>query len=234
MTAQALAPEPYRLQTAEAGPLVGLPGRPTTTPHQVGVTVVGGDPLSREGVIRFLQECPDLRVLGDLDTNADVIVAVIDRVGEATLPLLRSLRQDAVGRIVLLVGDLDVTRAAEVVQAGAVGIMRRSEVSRSSLRRLIRFVFSGDAVLPPDVLDVLLDRRSGERSGGHRSVNLSVDDREVKVLRLLADGADTREIAHRLCYSERTVKTVIQDIANRFGLRNRAHAVAYAIRQGLI
>jgi DNA-binding NarL/FixJ family response regulator len=61
-----------------------------------------------------------------------------------------------------------------------------------------------------------------------------LSDREVEVLRLVADGRDTREIATELCYSERTIKNVIQDIVRRFGLRNRSHAVAFALRQGFI
>ena len=59
-------------------------------------------------------------------------------------------------------------------------------------------------------------------------------ERELSVLRMLGDGCDTREIARRLAYSERTVKTVIQDLSQRLGLRNRSHAVAYAVRNGLI
>ena len=53
-------------------------------------------------------------------------------------------------------------------------------------------------------------------------------------MRLLADGFDTAEIAGRLFYSERTVKNIIHDITSRLELRNRTHAVAYAIREGLI
>ena len=59
-------------------------------------------------------------------------------------------------------------------------------------------------------------------------------DREVDVLRLLSEGWDTAEIASKLAYSERTVKNVIHDITARLQLRNRSHAVAYAVRQGLI
>jgi DNA-binding NarL/FixJ family response regulator len=59
-------------------------------------------------------------------------------------------------------------------------------------------------------------------------------ERELAVLRMLGEGCDTREIARRLAYSERTVKTVIQDLSQRLGLRNRSHAVAYAVRNGLI
>ena len=58
--------------------------------------------------------------------------------------------------------------------------------------------------------------------------------RELMTLRLLADGCDTREIARHLCYSERTVKSIIGTVTERLGVRNRTHAVAHAIRYGLI
>nr|WP_281497227.1 helix-turn-helix transcriptional regulator [Ornithinimicrobium sp. F0845] len=58
--------------------------------------------------------------------------------------------------------------------------------------------------------------------------------REAQVLRLVADGHDTAEIARELCYSERTVKNVLHDLTTRLQLRNRSHAVAYALREGLI
>lgn len=61
-----------------------------------------------------------------------------------------------------------------------------------------------------------------------------LDDRQLTTLRLLADGLDTREIARCLCYSERTVKTVIGTVTERLGVRNRTHAVAHALRHGLI
>ena len=53
-------------------------------------------------------------------------------------------------------------------------------------------------------------------------------------LRLVADGKDTQEIARELSYSERTVKNVLHDVTSRLQLKNRTHAVAYALRQGLI
>jgi DNA-binding NarL/FixJ family response regulator len=56
----------------------------------------------------------------------------------------------------------------------------------------------------------------------------------VEVLRLVAEGLDTGEIAKRLSYSERTIKNVIHDVVTRLNLRNRSHAVAYALREGLI
>ena len=61
-----------------------------------------------------------------------------------------------------------------------------------------------------------------------------VTEREAEVLRLLAEGYDTAEVGRKLFYSERTVKNIIHDVTSRLELRNRAHAVAYAIREGLI
>ena len=58
--------------------------------------------------------------------------------------------------------------------------------------------------------------------------------RSIDVLRLVADGLDTGEIAQRLSYSERTIKNVIHDVTSRLHLRNRSHAVAFAMRTGVI
>ena len=58
--------------------------------------------------------------------------------------------------------------------------------------------------------------------------------REVDVLRLLAEGYDTADIADALAYSERTIKNVIHDVTSRLQLRNRSHAVAVAMRTGVI
>jgi DNA-binding CsgD family transcriptional regulator len=58
--------------------------------------------------------------------------------------------------------------------------------------------------------------------------------REVEILRLVAEGLDTGEIAVKLSYSERTVKNALHDVTTRLQLRNRSHAVAYALKQGLI
>lgn len=58
--------------------------------------------------------------------------------------------------------------------------------------------------------------------------------RECDVLRLMADGLSTREVAKRMAYSERTIKNVLQDLTTRLQLRNRTQAVAYAVRNGWI
>jgi DNA-binding NarL/FixJ family response regulator len=77
-----------------------------------------------------------------------------------------------------------------------------------------------------------VDRRPHPAAGARTFGGLT--QRELRVLRLLADGCSTSEIARELCYSERTIKNAIQAMTARLQLRNRSHAVAYALRQGLI
>ena len=203
----------------------------------VSVGVLGTDAVSREGVIRFLQECPEILV--ELDPaparvrETDVVVLVADRIGHETAGLFASVSPESGPRLVLVVGELDASAAAAVVHAGVVGILRRTEVTRAGLRQVIRAVASGGALVPPDVLGALLDPPSDTAHPRRLSV-VGLNDRETRVVRLLSEGSDTREIATQLCYSERTVKTIIQDVTHRFGLRNRAHTVAYALQHGLI
>jgi DNA-binding NarL/FixJ family response regulator len=96
---------------------------------------------------------------------------------------------------------------------------------------------AGDGTVPPDLLGRLLAQvgRLQREVLAPRGLAFSgLTDRETNVLRLVADGYDTAEIAGRLAWSERTVKNVIHDITTRLQLRNRSHAVAYAVRAGLI
>jgi DNA-binding NarL/FixJ family response regulator len=92
-------------------------------------------------------------------------------------------------------------------------------------------------MLPPDLLSRLL-QQVGELQRqvlGPRGLTFSgLTERELSVLRLLADGHDTAEVGKQLFYSERTVKNIVHDLTSRLELRNRTHAVAFALRQGLI
>jgi DNA-binding NarL/FixJ family response regulator len=98
-------------------------------------------------------------------------------------------------------------------------------------------VAAGDGEVPADLLGRLLGHvgRLQRQVLSPRGIAFTgLTDRETQVLRLVADGCDTAEIARRLCYSERTVKNCLHDVTTRLQLRNRSHAVAYAVREGLI
>jgi DNA-binding NarL/FixJ family response regulator len=137
---------------------------------------------------------------------------------------------------VLVVGQLDSRALITVVESGVRAVTRRCEATPARLSQLLRAAANGGGELPSDLLGQLLDQVGQLNRGlGPRGLGLNgLTDRENTVLRLVAEGLSTREIATKLCYSERTIKAVIQELTTRLYLRNRAHAVAYAVRNGWI
>jgi DNA-binding NarL/FixJ family response regulator len=123
------------------------------------------------------------------------------------------------------------------LEAGARGVLRRNQATPENLLEAIRAAAGGEGALSPDLLGRLLDQvgRLQRQVLNPRGLSFAVlTDREIKVLKLLADGLDTAEVGRRLFYSERTVKNIVHDVTSRLNLRNRTQAVAYALRQGLI
>jgi DNA-binding NarL/FixJ family response regulator len=202
----------------------------------VSVTVVAEDPLSRAGVTSQLRSVQTLRLV-EASVDAEVALVVADACGEQTQQTLRSLRSIGCRRAVLVVTELDDGGLFAAVEAGACGILRRSEATPERLVQAVEAAAAGDGCLPPDLLGRLLEQvqRLQRQVLAPRGLTLSgLSQRETDVLRLLADGYDTAEIARTLSWSERTVKNIVHDVTTRLQLKNRAHAVAYAMREGLI
>jgi DNA-binding NarL/FixJ family response regulator len=123
------------------------------------------------------------------------------------------------------------------VEAGACGLLRRVDAVPERLVEAIQSAAAGDGTVPSDLLGRLLEHvgRLQRQVLAPNGLTLAgLTEREIDVLRLVAEGLDTSEIASTLAYSERTIKNVIHDVTARLNLRNRSHAVAYAVRQGLI
>ena len=210
------------------------------TTDTVLVVLHATDAISRAGVAAALRTRPEVRISegGELpDIRNTVALVVAERLDAAAIQLLRSLQARGHLRVVLITADIDDAELLNVVGAGVSAVLRRSEATPDALVRLIKAAAAGEGALPPDMLGRLLNRvsrlqRNILKPNGWDLAGIS--ERETEVLKLVADGFDTREIAERLCYSQRTVKSILHDITNRFQLRNRSHAVAFALREGLI
>jgi DNA-binding NarL/FixJ family response regulator len=204
----------------------------------ITVRVHARDPISEAGVASELRARPEVRVVRANDAEqARVVVVVTDSVDDDALTLLRVVQRRGVSRSVLVSGHLDDGDLVKAVETGVVGLVRRSEATPDRLIAVIMAAASGEGSVPPDLLGRLLDQvgKLQRHVLGPRGIMFTgLAPREVEVLRLLADGLDTSEIAHQLAYSERTVKNVVHDVTTRLQLRNRSHAVAYALREGLI
>lgn len=211
------------------------------TTDQIPVVLHATDSISRAGVTAALRSRPEIRLvdvdLADATAPPPVALVVLDRVDDDVRQLLRKLQCHNYPGIVLIAGEVADADLLNVVSSGVSAVIRRSEATPDTLVRLIRATAAGEGALPADLLGRLLDRvsrlqRNVLNPNGWNMAGMS--DRETEVLRLIADGFETREVAEKLCYSQRTVKSILHDITNRFQLRNRTHAVAFALREGLI
>jgi DNA-binding NarL/FixJ family response regulator len=205
---------------------------------RIPVHVTASDPLSRAGTMSQLRSAADVVLVEDAALDADGVALVVsDEVDSTATRTVRALRRRGVERIALLVTRLDDKGLLAAIEAGVAGVIRRSEATPQHLLAAIRSVAAGEGTLPPDLLSRLL-HQVGELQRqvlGPRGLTISgLTERELSVLRLLAEGHDTAEVGRQLFYSERTVKNIVHDLTSRLELRNRTHAVAYAIREGLI
>ncbi|MCB7135684.1 helix-turn-helix transcriptional regulator [Cellulosimicrobium marinum] len=210
-----------------------------TTTDRTTVAVTAQDPISEGGVVGALRPRPEVRVLGrgEQPDEAQVTVVVTDQLDDDALRLVRAARRQGHGRVVLVAGRLDDRDVVAAVEAGVVGMVRRADATPERLVRVVRAAATGEGSLPPDLLGKLLDQVGSLQRQVLQPRGLTFSGlaaREVEVLRLIADGLDTAEVARHLAYSERTVKNVLHDVTSRLQLRNRVHAVAYALREGLI
>jgi DNA-binding NarL/FixJ family response regulator len=206
--------------------------------QRVSVYVYANDPILQAGVGSQLRGSAQVTVVDQSDLDqADVAIVVADLVDETILRILRAIQRGSAPRTVLIATTLDESTVMAAAEAGVSGLLRRSEVTAERLLEVVGKVAAGEAAVPADLLARLLDQvgRLQRQVLAPRGLRFSgLSDREIEVLRLLADGLDTGEIARQLSYSERTIKGVLHDVTVRFQLRSRAHAVAYAVREGLI
>lgn len=204
----------------------------------ISVYVYANDPILQAGVISQLRAGPEMAVVDQTELDeADVAVVVTDLVDDTVLRILRAMQRGSAPRTVLIATAVDESTVVAAAEAGVSGLLRRGEVTPERLMDVVGKVAAGEAAVPPDLLARLLDQvgRLQRQVLSPRGLRFSgLSEREIEVLRLLADGMDTSEIACRMSFSERTIKAVLHDLTTRLQLRSRAHAVAYAVREGLI
>ncbi|MEU4262965.1 helix-turn-helix transcriptional regulator [Streptomyces argenteolus] len=168
---------------------------------------------------------------------ADVAVVVAERMTVEVTSLLRRIKDSLRVPVVLIPSDIDRSDLFMAVECNVVAVLPRVAATSKRIEEAVLTAAAGGGVLPSQLLGELL--RQVERmqrevlspQGLHTS---GLTPREIGVLRLMSEGMDTAEIADTMCLSERAVKRVIFGVTRRLNLRNRPHAVAYALRSGVI
>lgn len=211
-------------------------------PRPVQVVVLAEDRLTAQGVEAHLAADERLRVLpAGAEENPDVLLAITAELGEGTFSALKPYLPEGPAeapRLVLLADRPTAEQLARAAGPGPVAFTPRERTTLADITETLCAVARGAAPLPGSLpgppLEQIRNRRWNDRSGGTNDASSLFTARELAVLRQLAAGSSTAEIAAALHYSERTVKHIVHEVIVRHGLRNRVHAVAFALRQGLL
>jgi two-component system, NarL family, response regulator DevR len=214
-----------------------------TQERQIRVLIVDDHEMVREGLMAMLQPEPDFEVVGQTGLGAAVLELV-----ETTRPdvvLLDARLPDISGvevcrrlslshpevQVVILTTYTDPDLVQECIEAGARGYVVK-DVERFSLKESIRAVYRGQAVLAPQVAGLVIEGARARQQKGSRRAALSAS--QVSILRLISRGHSNREIAAEVHLSENTVKTHVQEIFRKLGVRNRVEAAILAGKSGWI
>ncbi|MBH0241635.1 response regulator transcription factor [Streptomyces cavourensis] len=210
----------------------------TGTGGRVTVAVYAEDLILQTGMIHQLRMRPEIELIPEAEADrAQVSLVVVDVVDDQTVQLLHRLQRNTSTRTGLVVGFFESGALQTMIECGVAAVLRRGEADQDRLIHLVKAMANGEGVLPGDLLGKLLDHVSSLQRTvlDPRGLTLStLTAREAEMIRLVSEGYDTAEIAQKTSYSERTVKNVLHEVATRLDLRNRAHAVGYAMRHGLI
>lgn len=204
----------------------------------VRVAIHSSDAVVRAGLVSYLQNDRRTReVPADRIGEADVIVLAVDIAGASSLDLLTSLSDKPEARYAMVVGKQWQADVSDAVDRGVRAVLWRDSFSPATFIQTLLTITEGGGSLPSNLQGTLMEQvhRTQREVLSPRGLTASgVSPREVDVLRLVAEGEELSDIATKLSYSERTVKYILYGLMKRLHLRNRTHAVSYAIRNGLI
>ncbi|GAQ52865.1 response regulator transcription factor [Streptomyces acidiscabies] len=211
------------------------------------VLVADDQTVVREGIVMLLGLLPEVEVVGAAVDGEDAVRLVAELAPDVVLMDLRMPRCDGVEatrrirdrhpgtQVVVLTTFADDESLFPALKAGARGYLTK-DAGGEEIVRAVHSVLSGDAGLSPSIQRRLLERLSEpepepvEPAGPPDGLTL----RETEVLILIADGLSNQEISRRLHVSTTTVKTHINNLFAKTGLKDRAQAVSYAYRKGLV
>jgi DNA-binding NarL/FixJ family response regulator len=205
----------------------------------VRILIADDHSMLRQGLRMFLALDPELQVVGEAANGAeavrltrqlkpdvvlmDLLMPVMD--GIAATAAIRSELPDT--QVVVLTGMLEDARVIDVVRAGASGYLLK-DTEADALCRAVKAAAARQVQLSCGAAARLLREVCAPEG------RVKLTEREMEVLRLLADGKANKEIARQLRITEKTSKDHVSHILAKLGLQSRTQAALYAARIGLV
>ncbi|MFF7984865.1 response regulator [Streptomyces sp. NPDC007901] len=210
------------------------------------VVVADDQTVVREGIVMLLGLLPGVEVVGAAGEGEEAVRLVAELSPDVVLMDLRMPRCDGVEatrrirseypgtQVVVLTTFADDESLFPALRAGARGYLTK-DAGGDEIVRAVESVLSGDAGLSPSIQRRLLERLSHpEPAAVAAEAPDGLTARETEVLVLIAEGLTNQEIARKLHVSTATVKTHINNLFAKTGLKDRAQAVRYAYGKGLV
>ena len=207
----------------------------------IAILLVDDHPIVREGYRRLLERQPDYAIVAEADNAADayqayrrfspdVVIMDLSLPGASGVEAARHIRQwDKNARILIFTMHCGAAFALKAFEAGASGYVTKSS-DAAELLRAVAIVANGGRALSDDVEREI----AAERLGAGRALIDELGPRETEILRLVASGRTTEDIAALLNLSPKTVQNYHYQIKAKIGARTDAHLVWLAIGAGIV
>ena len=217
------------------------------TEPKIRVLAADDQRVVREGLAMLLGLLPDVEVAGTAADGEEVLALAAELKPDVILMDLRMPRMDGVEatrrlrerdpsvKVVVLTTYADDRSVIDALRAGALGYLTK-DAGATEIQQALHRVADGQAALDPAVQLHLVEAIADGQSLGPTPSTLpdGLTPREAEVLTLIAAGLSNTEIAERLVVSEATVKSHVNHMLAKIGARDRAQAVGYAYRHGLV
>ena len=213
----------------------------------IKVLIVDDHRVVREGIAAILNIVDDIEVLGEAKDGQGAIELARELLPDVVLIDISMPKMDGVTAtraikhehphmgIVALTMYEEEQYIYDMIRAGATGYLLK-DTDSSELTKAIRAIYRGESLINPSVASKILSEFSQLSEGKGRRVRVDHDltNRELSVIRLLAEGKTNKEIANVLDLSEKTVKNHVRNIFHKLHAYDRTHAAMLALRKGLI
>jgi NarL family two-component system response regulator LiaR len=210
--------------------------------ENIRILIVDDHAIVREGQRALIETEPGLDLVGEaadgleavqmarsLQPDVIMIDLIMPRMGGIEAIEIIKAENSGVG-ILVLTSFAEDEKVYSAIKAGALGY-RLKDASPQELLAAIREVYRGEPSMDPAIAQKLM--RELQRSSDLPPTEEPLTEREVEVLKLVAQGKPNQEIAETLVISERTVRTHVSNILSKLHLANRTQAALYALREGL-
>lgn len=209
--------------------------------EQINILVVDDHAVVRTGISAWIASEPDLFLSGEAADGEEAIAKALELQPDVILMDLILPKKDGIdaikeiiqgnpeARILVITSFSEKDNAIQAIKAGAMGFMMK-DTSPESMLQAIREVHQGNPWLSAEITRMLIheDIRAAETISPVEKLT----DREMDVLRLIAQGLPDKDIANQLTISKATVRYHVTNILTKLRLENRTQAALYAIREG--